>query len=264
MHAERSLSARGRCLAAAGAAMVCNVVVSNTGNVRLTSIAVSSGSCSLTAPLLPGDNTTCSVMQQAVQEDFERGGMTVAVTASATSMGTNPTPAAGSDSKAVVLVVNRLLDLWLVRQATADGNSTAPVSWAGDMVHLSLTAANAGNINLYNVTFGIPALGTLNCVNGSDGSTPVALPAEVVPVGQHLMCSGSFNFSQDALEAGGKVFTATGFANGLATSSNQVLVTAVASPSLAVDVDAPNCIKPSRMRKQQHIFQRIGMHPSPC
>lgn len=232
--------------------MTCSVFIFNTGNVRLSSLGVTSGTCHPAGlVVLPGSNTTCSVSKQALQVDFETGSLLVPVTATASPFGKNGSQAIANDTKLIALEIVRTLTVTLQRQPSNNSISTTLVSWAGDMVHLLVTAANTGNVHLHNVTLDAPDLGPLTCVSGSYGHTSVALPADTLPVGQHLECSGSFVFTQDALEDGDRIFTTSGMASALANaaSATPVVVPVAAMPQFVVDVDGLNCTKPARMRE---------------
>jgi hypothetical protein len=121
------------------------------------------------------------------------------------------------------------------------------VDHAGATVQLTVTATNGGNTHLRAVTVDVPGLGDLVC---GSAANIVTLPTDVL-VGTSLACSGSFAFSQDALEAGSRNFTAAGAGANLGgpAASNTVEVVVAASPSLQLDVDALNCTKPARMRE---------------
>lgn len=233
----------------------------NTGNVRLSNVSLTGvDSCTFPEWLLPNKSISCSVVKAAEQADFEQASVLLPVSASASGVGVNTSQASAETSPVVTLWVNRMLSVTLTRQPPVGSNNTAaPVSEAGTVVSLSVTASNPGNVHLRNVTLDVPGLGPLSCVNGADGITPVALPADVL-VDSHVVCTGSFEFSQDVLEAGDKTFTASGTAADLAdaATSSAVMITVASSPALAVDVDAPNCTKPSRMRKSMTCMHPCG------
>jgi hypothetical protein len=225
----------------------CTATLRNTGNVRLSSItlvAPGGGSCTPDTPiLLPNMTSSCTVSQAATQDNFENGGMTLAVTARATPSGTTPGQVTGEDSAAVTLPVRRQLVLTLAR------TSSVVIDRAGAVVQMTVTASNTGNIHLHNITLSMPDLGGLTC------SSP--LGSDLLVAGVSRECSGSFAFSQDALEAGSRNFTAGGSAanlGGPGPASNTVEVVVAASPSLQLDVDALNCTKPARMREYCHCF----------
>jgi hypothetical protein len=116
---------------------------------------------------------------------------------------------------------------------------------AGTSVHFNMTVANLGNVAVRQLNITIAGI-KLFC-EGQNMTSAVPHLA----VGQHVACGGSFTFSQDALEAGSRNFTAGGAAANLGgpAASNTVEVVVAASPGLQLDVDALNCTKPSRMRE---------------
>jgi hypothetical protein len=229
----------------AGELMVCAVLVRNTGNVRLNDGQTSGdATCTLEAVLQPkaASNITCSVNKTATQDDFEAGNMTLAVTATATPSGTNSAQVAASNAVTVTLPVRRQLVLNLDRT-----NGSAVIDRAGTIVQLTVTATNGGNTHLRGISVDMPELDAVSC---SDGTAAITLPTDLL-VGSVVTCSGSFTFSQDALEAGSRTFTAGGAGAKLGgpAASNAVEVVVAASPGLQLDVDALNCTKPSRMRE---------------
>jgi hypothetical protein len=225
--------------------MVCAVLVRNTGNVRLNGVqTLGDATCTLEAVLQPNaaSNIACFVNKTATQDNFEAGNMSLAVTATATPSGTDSAPVTASNAVTVDLPVRRQLVLNLDRT-----NGSAVIDRAGTIVQLTVTATNGGNTHLRGITLAMPDLEAMVC---NDGTAAITLPTDLL-VGSVVTCSGSFAFSQDALEAGSRNFTAGGAAANLGgpAASNTVEVVVAASPGLQLDVDALNCTKPSRMRE---------------
>jgi hypothetical protein len=222
------------------------VWVRNTGNVRLHGAQTTGdASCDLEAVLQPKttSNVSCTMLKPSVQDDFERGNMTLTVSATATPAGTSPSQITYASSVKVELPVRRQLLLNLARS-----NGSAVIDRADTIVQLTATAINGGNNHLREVMVTVPGLGTLTC---SHDAAAVTLPTDLL-VGSSLTCSGSFAFSQDALEAGSRNFSAAGTASNLGAAeaaSNVVEVVVAASPQLQLDVDALNCSRPARMRE---------------
>jgi hypothetical protein len=120
------------------------------------------------------------------------------------------------------------------------------------VVQLTVSASNTGNVHLRNITLNVPYLGELTC------SSP--LGSDLLVLGDSLTCSGSFAFSQDALEAGSRNFSAAGSASnlgGAGAASNVVEVVVAASPQLQLDVDALSCSRPARMREYPLMLQMM-------
>ena len=236
------------CICSAGAPLNCTAELLNSGNVRLSNVSLSTASsiseCSnLPDGLLwPDRSVNCTISIVSTQDDFEAGNMSWAVTATAIPSGTNNTLVTAAASGSVELTASPKLSLSMVRKAT-DGSSTATkVSAAGTVVQLVLTATNAGNVALYNLSLSVPGMASSLVCTGS---------LSVLHVGDALECSGNITYDQDALEAGTRNFTAIGTAANLAmsVSSEAVTVEVEASPALQLDVDARNCTKPTRLRK---------------
>lgn len=117
------------------------------------------------------------------------------------------------------------------------------------MISYTLTLANSGNVKLRALQVVVPELGgnsslnTITCLMKS-----AAWPANGdLEVGQQLVCSSSFAFTQVTVEAGDIT------AMGVVTASNLVQRTValpailVANrPSLTVTVDPSSCVVPSR------------------
>jgi hypothetical protein len=220
------------------------VTVTNTGNVRLNSITISNGTCNPPTGLLDLNQTvSCTVEMGSSQDHFEAGNMTLAVTASALSNSVSPSPVTAPVSATVTLPVTRQLVLSMARSDT-----TTVVDKVDTVVQMTVTASNGGNAHLRDVTLSVPGLENLTCTTANG---PVALPADLLVGAGAIVCSGSFTFSQDALEAGSRAFTAGGAGANLGgpAASNTVEVAVAASPGLQLDVDALNCTKPSRMRE---------------
>jgi hypothetical protein len=240
----------------AGEPMVCSMSVSNTGNVRLNGIQTSGDASCMFEPVLQpytASNITCNISKAATQNDFESGNMALSVSAAATPSGTSPAQITAPASVTVPLPVRKQLLLTLSR---TDGS--AVVDRAGSLVQLTVTATNGGNIQMRAIALDVPGLAALTCSNASD---VVTLPTELL-VGSSITCSGSFVFSQDALEAGSRNFSAAGSASnlgGAGAASNVVEVVVAASPQLQLDVDALNCTRPPRMRESPRMLQLVKL-----
>lgn len=119
----------------------------------------------------------------------------------------------------------------------------------------TVTATNTGSLQLRNLSFSIPTVTDLACLYGSSNasvSTPLT-PSTVLELDAVVVCTGTYNFTQDDIEAVPKVVAATATcstAKGAQTySSNQVTVTPLNSPAMSVDIQLADCIAPTRARK---------------
>lgn len=233
----------------AGQELVCVVTVVNTAIVRLSNVTLSGdGGCSFPGQLLlPQESFSCNMSKAATQDDFQAGQMQIAASAVGVGLGTN-SQTSGNATETVDLDVKRTLSLSLAL-VSDENNTAALVSATGTVVSLSVTASNLGSVHLHNVTLAVTDLALLFCKVVSSNVT-VKLPA-AIPVGEQLVCTGNYEFSQDALEAGDKMVTATGTATALPepASSDPVRVKVAAAAALQLDVDANNCTKPAHMRE---------------
>lgn len=75
-----------------GGVLTCNLTATNTGNVRLTNIAVHGDavSCAVASPdlLWPGANLTCTLSRTLTQDDFELGSVDLLYPLNASALGT--------------------------------------------------------------------------------------------------------------------------------------------------------------------------------
>lgn len=120
----------------------------------------------------------------------------------------------------------------------------------------TITATNTGSLKLTNLAFSIPTVTDLACVYGtSNTSASTSLTSSVVlELDAVVVCTGTYNFTQDDIEAGDKVVAATATCNTVkghqTYTSNQVTVTPLNSPAMSVDIQLADCIAPTRARKQ--------------
>lgn len=226
--------------------LTCTAKLVNNGNVRLENITFS-GHANCTEPevVLPQHHVPCSFSMISTQDEFENGIISWSVAVTATPLGTNSTQLTATSLGNTTLQQTPQLVLDLVRIAGIGNTtaSTAVVSEANTSVVLLVTANNTGNIHLHNVVLEVPGLTSpLSCA--STGLTKLE-------VDQHIQCSGSFMFDQDAFEGGSRTFIASGNATNTSntTFSQAVAVNVAASPQLQVDVDGLDCTVPLRMRK---------------
>lgn len=136
----------------AGQKITYSFKVTNTGNIRLTDIAIAEGTFSgtgtLSTPvcpadpewLQPGDAVTCTAQYVATQADVDAGSIENDATASGTTPG--GTAAVSALSKAKV-TVDQQPSLRLVKKASTDR-----VSRAGQTIHYTFTLTNTGNVTL--------------------------------------------------------------------------------------------------------------------
>lgn len=112
---------------------------------------------------------------------------------------------------------------------------------AGQNVSWTITATNTGNMILRDTVITTPELGTLVCANNAN-----------ISVRGSQVCTSTFTFTQEILEADDKTFKATVTsptlpAGSTTVSASDVVIVVAQAPSLSIDVVAPECTKPARM-----------------
>lgn len=212
---------------AAGDVLSYTIDVSNTGNVVLSGVAVDdpapgSGDYTLDcgalpSVLAPGEGGSCAATYRVTQADVDAGSVTNVASVSAngpTSEVTAPDAAATATAQqAPVLSLTKTVDA-----ATYDS--------PGDVLTYTVTAENTGNVALTDVQVDDPAPGdgayTLDCSG---------LPSSLPPGGVGS-CTATYAVTQDDLDAGTVVNTATAEAAG---PGGVVFVSPPASATSSVD-----------------------------
>jgi hypothetical protein len=175
---------------AVGDPIVFDLVVTNTGNVTLTALAIDESGfqgvgalgavdCPATT-LLPGDDVTCTADYAVVQGDIDNGSIVNTATASATGPG-GATANSAPSTAAVAVVQHALLQL----TKTAD---VSKVTAAGQTIDYTFHIVNAGDVtvNGVGVTEGaFTGTGTAPTVDCS------AAPTSLAP-GADLDCTASY------------------------------------------------------------------------
>lgn len=197
------------------------ITVTNTGNATLTNVTIvddlitPTGGSAPCASVAPGG--TCTLIGEYVvtQADIDNG--SVVNNATGDSDQTPP----GSDQVIVPIDQNPLLDL--VKTASVnDPNGNGQID-VGETIDYTLTATNAGNVTLTNVTIVDSLLPTLVC-------TP-AQPATLAPT-EALVCTGSYTVTQADVDAGEVVNDATADSDQTPPTSTQVTVPIQQDPAI--------------------------------
>ena len=176
-------------VAIAGETVNYTFVVTNTGNVSLTGVAVTDPLPGLTPISCPGTtlaagaSMTCTASYAVTLADINAGG--VANTASVT--GHPPTGPAVSDTDTASVTVVQTPAISLVK-----GSSAASVSAAGQSMTYTLTVTNTGNVTLTSVTVTdpLPGLSAISC------------PLSVLAPGGSTTCTASMTVTQAQIDAG--------------------------------------------------------------
>ncbi|MCB0906356.1 MAG: hypothetical protein KDB63_04465, partial [Nocardioidaceae bacterium] len=198
----------------AGDTILYSFVVTNTGNVTLTTVGVSDPKVgAVTCPtttLAPGVSTTCTKTYTLTQADVDAGH--VANTATAT--GTPPsglTPPTSSDSTDTTVTPGPAITL--VKTAGVPSGTTA-----GSTIAYTFLVTNTGNVTLTSVGVADAKVGAVTC------------PATTLAPGASMTCTATYTLTQADVDAGSVSNTAT--ASG--TSPTNVTVSATSSATRAI------------------------------
>ncbi|MCB1247567.1 MAG: DUF11 domain-containing protein, partial [Acidimicrobiia bacterium] len=203
----------------AGDAIEYSFVVTNTGNVTLTTVGVTDGSLGVSCPgdtLSPDASMTCTATATIGQPDLEAG----SVTNTATASGTSPASAVVDATSTEVVALDRVPSV-----AIAKTSPTSSFDSVGQTIDYDLVVSNTGNVTLEGLNVTDP-----NADSGSIVCSPAA-PFALSP-GADATCTAQHTVTQDDLDAGSVDNTAS--VSGAAPSSG----TNVEADSNAVEVQA--------------------------
>jgi uncharacterized repeat protein (TIGR01451 family) len=224
-------------ITAAGQTVNYSFAVTNTGNVTLTSVAVTdvhvapATAVTVVCPtttLAPGAATTCTASYVATQQDLDAGSIKDTATAAGTAP--NGDPITSEPSSATVTATPNG-SLTVVKSA-----SPSTVSAVGESVSYSFVVTNTGNVTLSGVSVTDTATAPATAVAVTCSPTTLAPAASVT-------CTGSYTVTQADLDAGtiADSATASGTTPAGATVTSPpspATVTAEALPALTVDKSA--------------------------
>ena len=179
---------------AVGSTLRYSFLVTNTGNVTLTDIAVVDGrlaaapTCPLTT-LAPGASTTCSGIHTLTQADVDAGEIVNAAWAEGTPPPTpgNPNPPrvrSPEDEETTDLPSNPSLSI--VKTAGSPTGATV-----GSTISYNFRVTNIGNVSLTAVE-----------VIDAKLSTPPACPTTTLAPAASVVCTGTYTLTQADLDAG--------------------------------------------------------------
>ncbi len=221
-----------------GDTIVYSFVVSNTGNVTLTSVGVTDAKVgAITCPvttLLPAGTTTCTKTYTLTQADVDAGN----VTNTATATGTPPSGVAGpvtdvsgsatTNNNPTVTPITRTPALFLDKTSPTTNYNTV-----GAVITYSYLVRNAGNVTLTNAITIADNKATVTCP---------PLPGGILAPTSTITCSATHTVTQADIDAGSVLNTATANttfgATPVASPSDQVTVPAVQTRSMTVDKNA--------------------------
>lgn len=187
----------------AGQLITYTYVVTNTGNVPVTGIAVnereftgsgplSAISCPATA-LEPATQFSCTATYTLTQQDVDAGSLTN--TANAT--GTAASGPVMADDSTVTTPQDQVSRLTLTKSA-----DTAYVNAAGDTIGYTFHIRNTGNVTVHDVAASETAF------SGTGGSPAIACPTTTLLPGQAVDCTAAYTVTQADMNAGSIVNTA--------------------------------------------------------
>ncbi len=207
----------------AGSTIAYSFVVTNTGNVTLSSVGVADAkvgtvSCPVTT-LAPGASTTCTATYTLTQADVNAG----VVNNSATASGTPPTGAAVTATDTTTTPITRTATITLDKQAgTPSGNT------AGSTIAYSFIVTNTGNVTLTGVGVTDVKVGTVSC------------PVTTLAPGATTTCTATYTVTQADVDSGHVANSATvtgtppaGVTPPTATDSTDTPI--AAGPSISLD-----------------------------
>ncbi|MCK8469046.1 DUF11 domain-containing protein [Microbacterium sp. KSW4-16] len=203
----------------------------NTGDVTLTDVGVDDllipdVTCRTTT-LTVGERTTCSGTYTVTAEDEITGSVDNTATATGTPPVGEPVTSAPDNTTTPVVAANPKLTL--VKTANVDAVTTE-----GQIVKYSFAVTNNGNIPVSDITISDTGF------TGAGELSDVVCPAGVLGTGDSLTCEASYAVTQEDLDAGGFVNTATangvpmGGADSVASNESTEKVDAVQTPAISI------------------------------
>jgi hypothetical protein len=154
-------------------------VVTNTGNVSLTSVAVNDPTggpvtCPSPSPsLAPGDSVTCTAdtPHTVTQGDVDAGQVTDTATATGTGVRGGVSPP--SDPSTVTIPAATVVSVSLDKLAVVDPIGDQLGAKVGDTIHYTYLVTNTGNVSLTAVTVSDPTIGPVTCPTPSPPLAPL-------------------------------------------------------------------------------------------
>ena len=187
-------------------------IVTNVGNVNLTSVAVNDPTAgSVTCPALtgaglaPGGSVTCTedIAYQVTQADVDKGVVTDAATATGTAtIAGNTVTSPASDPASVTTPAGTDPAVSIVKAGAvtpaADQTGVKP----GDTIQYTYLVTNIGNATLSSISVNDPTAGHVTC--------PTPAPPGLAPgAAETCTADNTYTVTQDDVDAGGVSDTAT-------------------------------------------------------
>ena len=200
-------------------------LVTDTGNVTLTSVGVTDPMAGLSpvscpdARLAPAADETCTATYDTAQSDVDAGG----VSNTGTATGTPPTGSRVSDSSSLTVPAVQTPSVGIVKTASVSGFSTPGVP-----ITYSYQVTNTGNVTLtsVDVTDSMPGLSAVTC------------PGTTLAPSAYETCTASYTTTQADVDAGGitnsSMATGTPPSGPAVTATDSITVPATQSPSIEI------------------------------
>lgn len=250
----------------AGDTVTYSFVVTNTGNVTVSDVAVDEGAFSGTgtlgavtcpagaASLAPGASVTCTAPYTFTQADVDAGKVTNTATAIGTPPGTGTTPPVSPPSE-VTVGVDAAPAITVVKSATP-----ATIGAAGATITYSFLVTNTGNVTLTDPTIAETAF------SGTGTKPAASCPTGPLAPAASVTCTATYTATQADVDAGSVTNTATATATPPAgvtppvSTPSSAAVTAAAVPSLTVvkSADVTSITKPGQAVKYSFLVTNTG------
>ena len=184
----------------AGDTIAYTFVITNTGTVTLTNIAVTDPkvgtvSCPVTT-LAPGESVTCTATYTLTQADVDAGTVDNTATASGTAPAGTTDPPPATDGTTTPLLGTAALTLDKTAATPVDANTSGALD-AGDTIAYTFVVTNTGTVTLTNIAVTDPKVGTVSC------------PVTTLAPGASVTCTATYTLTQADVDAGTVDNTAT-------------------------------------------------------
>jgi hypothetical protein len=184
----------------AGDTIAYSFLVTNTGNVTATSVALSDPkvgpvSCPVMI-LVPGASMTCTGSYTLTQADMDAGTVANTATVSAHSLPGIADPQPATDTTTTPLAAVAALTLEKSAAAPVDANGSGRTD-AGDTIAYRFVVTNSGALTVTNVAVSDPKV------------APVSCPVTTLAPAESVTCTGTYTLTQADVDAGAVVNTAT-------------------------------------------------------
>jgi hypothetical protein len=219
----------------------------------------------------PGAEKVCTFTQAVSQVHLEAGTAPLTLSVDGISATLSPQGAVTVLPTVLTQTINpAVTQIRNISYTFERTDSLGTITTNETVVNVKASLVNTGNVRLRQVTWS-PSWGVggavwnSGCTLGTTGAGSLAAagsPTVDVPVGNELLCSGSFTFTQAIMEEGAvKQLTATVSTKATDAlvaipapvgASTQVDVPVTIAPRMTVDVLDTGCLKPYRAGEKAH------------